>query len=379
VKCGNLSSADGGASSSLKNEHSMKKILLISNRLMHYRVGVYNYFHDRFKEQGYSFIVRANEMQRGNAQSLKFDFRELPFNFFLYKDEVIKIRPDIVILFLHLKDPVTFPLLYWLRIAKIPVIYWTKGMNLDDPNNHIRRILFHHAHNLANGIILYSEHELPFIQQKNRKKITVANNTLNYLDFPDIDETKEMIKQELNIRFKKIALFTGRMDVGGGRKKVDHAIRLFRQLDNPDYGLVIVGSGFNHDHQKIMNHKNTVYLGEIHDISNILISKIFKMSDLFLMPGHVGLGLNQAFYWKLPVLTEEGGQPPEIHYLVNGRNGYIVGENDIGALKEKVIYLFDHDQERERLGRNAKEDLLKKASIENMFDGFLSNIELRMK
>ncbi len=354
----------------------MKKIMLVSNRVMHYRVSIYNYFFENFRARGYDFVVRADELQRGNPHPLKFDFRELPLNFFLYRREIRKTRPDLVVLFLHLKDLMIFPLLYWLRFKKIPVLFWTKGANLDDPENRLRNMMFHHVQNLSRGLILYSPHELRFIKEKNHHKVTYANNTVNYLDYPAVEDSKDDIKKALGIRFNKVALFVGRMDAAvGGRKKVDHAIRIFQTIDRPEYGLVLVGSGLSDALKESMNKNNTVYLGEVHDPGNVQISRVFKMADVFLMPGHVGLSLNQAFYWGLPVLTEEGKQPPEIHYLVSGRNGYIVKENDIPALKGKLLELFAEDEERRRLGENARNDILKNASIEGMFSGFLENIE----
>lgn len=113
-----------------------------------------------------------------------------------------------------------------------------------------------------------------------------------------------------------------------------------------------------------------MYLGEIHDPRNIKISKLFKMADLFSIPGHVGLALNQAFYWGLPVITEEGSQPPEINYLISGRNGFVVPHNDLAQLRQKILFLLDHEDIRQDFSRNAKEDILNNASIENMFMGF---------
>ncbi len=82
------------------------------------------------------------------------------------------------------------------------------------------------------------------------------------------------------------------MEVNGGRKKVHHTIQIFNEINHLDYGLVIVGSGLNNDLRVGMNPKNTRYLREIHDPKHIQISKVFKMTDLFPIPGHVGLGLN---------------------------------------------------------------------------------------
>jgi glycosyltransferase involved in cell wall biosynthesis len=353
----------------------MKKILLVSNEVMHYRVSVYNYFTQRFREYGYEFIVRANKLQPENPHPVLFDLKEIPFRFSLYTKEIKDTKPDTVILFLHVKDRILFPLLYWLRMRRIPSLSWTKGANLDAPDDLLRRAIFHHMHTFSDGLILYSRHELPFIRKKNHYKITYANNAINYLEFPRITASKDEIKQEFHLGFKKVALFVGRMDVGGGRKKVCHAIKIFNMIENPDYGLVLVGSGFNQELRREIRKDNIVYLGEIYDPENIQISKIFKMADVFLIPGHVGLGINQAFFWGLPVVTEKGNQPPEIHYLVSGRNGYMVEEDDLAGLKETVLFLLENDQERRRLGENARRDILENASIEGMFDGFLQNIE----
>jgi glycosyltransferase involved in cell wall biosynthesis len=228
---------------------------------------------------------------------------------------------------------------------------------------------------LSDGLILYSENEIQLIKEKNRRKISVANNTINNEDLPEINETKEEIKKEFNIPFEKIVLSVGRMEEGRGRKKIDHLIKIFNEIDFNGAGLVIVGSGVSDELIKKMNKKNTIYLGEIYDPRNIQISKIFKMADVFSIPGHVGLGLNQAFFWGLPVVTEEGRQPPEIHYLVNGRNGFIVPENNLEELKQKLLLLLQDDVLRQELSRNAKSDILKNASIEKMFHGFKNIVE----
>ncbi len=354
----------------------MKNVLLISSRVMHYRVSIYNYFFERFRTLDYNFVVRSDELQKENPYPIKFDFQEAPFGFFRYRREVLALRPSVVILFLHLKGLMIFPLIHWLRCKKIPVIFWTKGANLDEPDSRMRAMLFHYIHNLATGIILYSPQELGLIKEKNRHKVTFANNTVNYYDYPVITASRDDIKREFHIPFKKVALFVGRMDASvRGRKKADHAIAVFRTLENPDYGLVLVGSGMSEELKRSLDPRNMLYLGEIYDPDNSRISQLFRMADVFLMPGHVGLSLNQAFYWGLPVVTEEGNQPPEFHTLVDGRNGYVVKDNDLEALKARVVSLLEDDATRRRFGENARTDLRANASIEGMFDGFLTNIQ----
>jgi glycosyltransferase involved in cell wall biosynthesis len=353
----------------------MRRLLLISNKVMHYRVSIYNYFYDEFQKDQWDLIIRSNELDSQNPYILKFDYKEVDFHFKNYISEINEIKPDVVILFLHLKDYILWPLVHWLKLKKIPIVFWTKGMNLDKPNDWFSLSLYRYLHRLFDKLILYSEYELRFINQKYHPKITVANNAINSSDFPVINESKSKIKKQFNIDFNKIVLFVGRMGIAGGRKKVHHLIEVFNELDRDDIGLIIVGSGLNEELKDRLNENNIRYLGEIHDAENIQISKIFKMSDIYCVPGHVGLGLNQAMYWGLPVITEKGKQPPEFNYLVNNHNGFIVGENDLSQLKERILFLLDNDDIRETFSRNAREYILKNASVKNMFNGFKNCID----
>ena len=353
----------------------MKKVLLISNRVMHYRVSIYNYFCRMFKEYEWDFIVRSNELQKKNPHILEFDFREVSFKFLNYTREIKEINPDIVICFLHLRDIIIWPLALWLKFKKIPVIFWTKGLNLDNPTDKFSFLLYKCMHAAFDRIILYSQHEVKYIKEKHRHKIYAANNTLNFEDFPEITESKEQIKKDLDIPFQKIVLSVGRMDEGGGRKKIDHLIEVFTGINLKEVGLVIVGSGMNNGLLEKMNKENTLYLGEIYDPQHLQISRIFKMADVFSLPGHVGLGLVQAFYWGLPVVTEDGNQPPEIHYLVNGRNGFIVRNGNLSELKEKLLYLLQNDEVRKEFSANARNDIVRDGSIHRMFLGFKGCID----
>jgi glycosyltransferase involved in cell wall biosynthesis len=353
----------------------MKTVLLISNKVPHYRVSVYNYLHRRFADHGWELKVASNSMQKESKLQVKFDFRELEFKFAKYRALVNELKPDAVMLHLHLKVPIFWLLIHWLKLKRIPVISWTKGANLDRADSKFRYHLFNYTHTLSDALVLYSANQANYIKPSQRHKIFAANNTVNFEDYPEVKETKEQIKAEFNIPFKKVVLFVGTMGVDGERKRVRHLIEIFRELDRPDIGLVMVGSGMTEELKAKIDPTNSRFLGQLHDPLNLQISKVFKAADVFVVPGHVGLGVNQAFYWGLPVITEDCHQPPEIQHLKSGQNGFIVRDNDLAELKEKMLYLLDNDAVRAEFSRHAREEILREASIEGMFNGFRKAVE----
>jgi len=353
----------------------MGRILLVSNTVMHYRVSVYNYLYQRFCDHGWEWHVLANEVQVQSQIEPLFPLEALPFNFLSYRRRIKAINPDVVILFLHLKDFITWPLVHWLKCSRIPFASWTKTRNLDDPHNPIRNILFAYINEMSDGLILYANHLAGNLTPRQRKKAFVANNTINHLAFPPVYETREQIKKSLGIPFEKVVLFAGRMNVDGGRKRVDYLIDIFRRAQGGNHGLVIVGSGLSSELRARINPKNTIYLGEVHDPDNRQIARIFSMADLCVIPGHVGLGLNQALYYGLPVITMAGSQPPEICNLHDGRNGFIVPSGDIRQLEEKIFLLLKDDRLRRDFSESARQDFIAEASIQGMFQGFYDCVQ----
>lgn len=351
------------------------RVLLISKEVMHYRVSVYNYMHERFRDFGYEFSVLTSKVQSENQRPPRFAIRVVPAEYAAYRDAITEIDPTAVILFMNLKNLYFWPLMHWLKFRKTPFAFWAKGGEWDAKGSKIKRALFDYVYRLSDALLLYGEVCRPFVSPRNVAKAFVANNTVNFSAYPEITASKEEIKREFKVPFAKTVIFMGRMSAEGGRKRVDHLIDIFRGIDRDDVGLVLVGSGLSEELRSRLNPRNMMYLGEVHDPDDIQISKLCKMADVCAIPGHVGLGLNQAFYWGLPVVTEEGDHPPEIAYLKPGRNGFIVPEGNLEALKDRMLYLIDHDDVRAEFSQHAREDILADASIEGMFSGFRQCVE----
>ncbi len=346
----------------------MEKILLISNYVYHYRLNNYNYFASRFKEIGLDFQVLGTA-----AQEVKFDIEYkldvLEPGFNRYRKYIKREKPDVVIMFMHLKDKIIFPLTYYCRFKRIPVIYWNFGINVLNPTSRKKNFLYYHLHDVSNAIILYSPNELQYIHKRNRKKVFIAYNTLN---FTPIDKNKmpddNHLKNKYGITEDRIVLCLGRITRS---KKVHVLFDCFR--NSKDVAIAFAGEGMPPEYINVCNEvPNYYYLGEV-GYERMELARIFNSCDIFCIPGNIGLALNEAFFWGKPAITLNGRNSPEIYYFKDGVNGYLA--DDAKDLENKISLLLNDKKLYNEFSANALKTYEEEMHIENMFQGFKDAVD----
>ena len=80
-----------------------------------------------------------------------------------------------------------------------------------------------------------------------------------------------------------------------------------------------------------------------------------------------GIAVVEAMQMHCPCIVADKGALPEL--IVDGESGYIVDAFDAQAWAEKIIYLYDHLDERIRMGENAYNRAMEKFSL----DAFVRN------
>lgn len=346
---------------------SLKTLLLFDPEIRHYRQSVYNYFQKELKTHGYDLKV-VYDKKRNNLEGDLFigiDYTGKNFN------RVIKNnRCRLIILFVWLRYTFLLPFMLYCRLKGIKAITWSHGINLLKKRRPLKNQLYYLRQRLARALIIYSENEKEYIKASHRK-LFIANNTLNFYDFPEINVKKEELKRKYHLEKKKIILFVGRISVPG--RKIEALIELAGKLDG-NYMILVIGPGLREELvAQIGKTENIHYWGAIYD--PLKIAEIYSLSDLFCMPGPIGLAINHAFYYELPVVTEEGEHGPEITYLEQGKNGFLYKKNDIEDLKAKVLYLLENPGEYNRFSKNAKETIETEASIESMVKVFVDAVK----
>ncbi len=344
----------------------MKKILLISNKVHHYRSRIYNSFSEKFRSLGFEFHVASNQFQEVDFETTYIK-HPLEFGVHRYLRIIDTLKPDVVINFLHLKDTIFLPIVVYCRAKKIPNIYWGHGLNLHEKKNVFKNQLFKLIHSLSSAIILYTPNETKYISKKNQTKTFIAYNTLNFSSIaPQIIRDKKTVKSVYSIKEDFVVLYISRILPYKG---LDVLMKLIPGM--PGVGLVIVGPGISKEQQAQVNaSENIYYLGEKY---NTEADEIFNMGDVFSTPGHIGLALNQSFFWGKPVLVLNKNHAPEIFYMKNGETGFVCSNEQ--ELREKIILLQKDRKLLAQMSSNAKQVAEEQMSIEKMFHGFQQAIE----
>ncbi len=344
----------------------MKKILLISNKVHHYRSHIYNSFSEKFRSLGFEFHVASNHFQDVDFD-INYNKHVLEFGVQRYIKIIDTLKPDVVINFLHLKDTIFLPILVYCRLKKIPCIYWGHGLNLHEKKNVFKNQLFKLIHNLSSAIILYTPNETKYIAPKNQSKTFIAYNTLNFSSLtPQIIRDKNTVKSVYGIQEDFVVLYISRILPYKG---LDVLLKLIPGI--PEVGLVIIGPGISKEQQaQVEAAENIYYLGEKY---NNEADEIFNMGDVFSTPGHIGLALNQSFFWGKPVLVLNKNHAPEIFYMKNGETGFVCRNEQ--ELRDKIILLQKDKKLLAQMSSNAKKVAEDQMSIERMFHGFQQAIE----
>ena len=260
--------------------------------------------------------------------------------------------------------PYLFPILLLTKILRKKAIYWGHGVDLLGQRAiRLKYFLYSIEHWLSDAIILYGEHLRKNVKSQFHDKIFIANNTLHFNKYKIKHSDKYSILSKYNIITSKNIICMGRMQK---RKRLDHLLKAFELLNRRDVGLILVGP----DRKGILRNVNGNNIYKLGPIYGNEMLDLLSASDVFCLPGAVGLSIVDAFYCGLPIVTENGDASPEIMYLQDGVNGFVVPRGDVHQLAEKLQLLLDDATLRDKFSRAAKREISTNGHIDNLCRGF---------
>jgi glycosyltransferase involved in cell wall biosynthesis len=223
--------------------------------------------------------------------------------------------------------------------------------------------------NNLDSIIFYTEDACKkAIDNKlvNPQKAFWANNTL------DNTEIDKYFNYKLPPNDSQTILFIGRLIPS---KRITDLIKYYKRLklNHRNLKLEIIGDGPDKAivENAVKDDISISWHGTLIDEADI--APIMERASLVFIPGLSGLSINHAFAYGKPYLTIKASKHgPEISYLDDGKNGYILNDN----LEEDIIrisHLLDNRELLISFSKNAKAKS-KYLSVENWVQQLKSNL-----
>jgi glycosyltransferase involved in cell wall biosynthesis len=187
------------------------------------------------------------------------------------------------------------------------------------------------------------------------EKLEVIPNGVNVEDFNVKEGEIEGVRKKYGLE-GIVVMFVGTVTP---RKGVFELMRAGETLNHKDVLFLVVGN-LNLDRgyaQKVMEYAknkgvNAKFTGFVPYED---LKALYSACDIFVLPsfeeGH-GIVLTEAMASGKPLIgSKVGGIPMQIR---NGWNGFLVEPANEKQLAEKIKYLIDHPEVRERMGKNSR-------------------------
>lgn len=159
-------------------------------------------------------------------------------------------------------------------------------------------------------------------------------------------------------------------------KNVDVLVDAHARLLAQDYDTTLVVAGSGPETDALQEYAEGVphihFTGRIPEEE---LAELLLATDVFTMPGHGGLAVQQAMTMDNPVITTplDG---TERDLVEDGQNGYPVADGDVRALASGVADVLDSSPERRReMGARSREIVETRVNIDRMVEGFRRAIE----
>ncbi len=378
----------------------MPDIIFLQRLVTHYRLPV---FERLWREFGW-VVVTSKEPPRGTNLNLvdgdhdfikRFDFRFLdPGNDFRCNVPLGCILRETgakaVISEFSLRMSSTYELAARRRFLGAPVtLFWSHGYDMGRGLNSTRMRFRQWPRfvlaRLVDGHVCYSEEGKAVLgQHMSPDRIFVARNTIDVAPLQAL--SKRIVPPPPPGRPSLLTI--GRITEDKDFPRLVGVFLRFRE-HFPEAALTIVGDGPDAERTRAAAgdelNRSIIMIGEEYDEERL--AGHYRASDLVVFPGAVGLSVNHALAYGVPVLaferTPQGPHHhPEIAYVVDGVTGKRIPQYSDAALLEALSkFCSEHADPKadfkESISRFVAENLVLDAMIEDFrkVDGYIRSLK----
>jgi len=372
------------------------RVLIVTNIIAPYRIPLYNYLHHT-DEVDFKLVVLAdterNRAWRMSEEQIKFNYRLLPgFHGFIWsRDMSIHVqwgfgrelrvfKPDVVITSGY--DALAYwEAFFYCKIFKKRYILWNGTTMLSTgkttgPIGWMKRRII----NGADRYVTYGTKAAEYLMRLGapRERIHVGINTVDmefYRDRAMTIRAGESFSQERRGYPRFLMLYVGQLI---SRKGIGQLLRALDKLDDPDIGLLVIGSGPQEKELREFCESHAlenVYFEGFHQPDDL--PRYYALADLFVLPSFKevwGLVVNEALASGLYVLCSN--QAGAAYDLINeGWNGALFDPRDVEELATLVQQTKARIEEIRARREELSEHACREFSIERSASVFLDAIK----
>lgn len=175
---------------------------------------------------------------------------------------------------------------------------------------------------------------------------------VNLSEFKQVDKNDDVFR----------VVFAGGMRL---HKGVHYLLKAFSELNFPNSELILLGS-LNSDIKPFFEKYNVKQEsepgdgeGEILHLGHKPQNNLYKYYSQGSVYCHMsiqdgfGMVIPQAMACGLPIITTENTGASDL--VEDNKNGFVIPIRDVNKLKEKLIYLYENQEKRKKMGQLAKE------------------------
>ena len=212
------------------------------------------------------------------------------------------------------------------------------------------------------------------------EQLKVIPNGVTVSDFTVREAEVERVRTKYGLDRRLTVLFAGTVTP---RKGVEYLLRAAEFLQNDDVLFLVVGNmNLDSDYAERMR----AYAQERNLEAKFTgfvpyedLKALYVACDVFVLPSleeGFGVVLTEALAAGKPVVgTNVGGIPTQVR---DGWNGYLVEPANAQQLAEKLRFLLDHPEARERMGRNSRKLAEEEFEWQKIADRYLKVYEERL-
>lgn len=375
-----------------KQEADTKKVVVIQRIVPHYRLPVFRMLAGLCQSSGIDFLLIYGQEEPGTVpKSVSIDepwAKQVTNRYFHAGSSSLVWMPclndikgaDLIIIEQANSNLINIWLLLLRKFTTTKVAYWGHGRNMQSKNPEgLSERLKGALIRSVDWWFCYTRATANNVQAAGfpGDQCTVLNNSIDIKQFKadlELVDSNDVyqLKGEMGLTDRRIGLYCGGLYELKKLGFLIEAAELIR-AKLPDFNLIVIGEGPDQSLIEAAANKHPWihYVGAKFGMEK---SCYFKLTDVFLLPGLVGLAVLDSFAAETPLFTTNLPiHSPEFDYLKNGENGFVT-EYSVSEYAQTVIeYLIGPEEMKETVMAACRSSSLK-YSVENMTKNFHKGI-----